>query len=124
MTTAGAKAKGRKLQNYVRDQLRELFSDVLESGDIEARQMGGNGVDIILSPAAKKLITMDIECKNQESLNVWKSLQQTIDNSKPDRVPLLVFSRNRSPVYVALKIEDLFKLVFGRGKEDEDTIKM
>lgn len=38
--------------------------------------MGQNGVDIILTPAAMKVIPLDIECKNCESLNVtttfWK----------------------------------------------------
>ena len=69
MSTRAAKAKGRRLQNEVRELLEESFPD-LEEGDIRTAIMGQNGEDIILSPAARKKIPYSIECKNQESLNI------------------------------------------------------
>ena len=56
------KAKGRRLQNYVRDQLRTMFVKEweklprLKEDDIKSQTMGMTGEDIVLSPAAKQLI--------------------------------------------------------------------
>ena len=74
MKTASRKAKGRRLQNKIRDLLIEHFSDELEDDDIRCAIMGESGEDLKLSPAARKLIPYSIECKNQEKLNIWDSL--------------------------------------------------
>ena len=50
-----SKAKGRKLQNFVRDQLRVAFP-CLEEDDVKSQTMGMPGEDIVLSPAARKQI--------------------------------------------------------------------
>ena len=50
-----AKAKGRRLQNFVRDALRDKYSK-LEEDDIKSAIMGVGGEDIVLSPAARKVI--------------------------------------------------------------------
>ena len=46
MKTQSAKAKGRKLQNWVRDKLIELLS--VHEEDVESRSMGASGVDFVL----------------------------------------------------------------------------
>ena len=56
-----SKAKGRRLQNYVRDILRKAFPKLHED-DITSQIMGVNGEDVVLSPAARKLIPYSIEC--------------------------------------------------------------
>ena len=78
--------------------------------------MGMSGEDIVLSPAAKKVIPYSIECKNQERLNLWGSLEQAEGNSQ-DRQPVLVFKRNRSKVYVALDFEHFLELIDQKLKE-------
>ena len=85
-----SKAKGRRLQNMVRDKLRAAFSSLLEEDDIKSQTMGMTGEDIVLSPAARKLIPYSIECKNVERLNVWQCLKQTEDNTHEDCNPALV----------------------------------
>ena len=50
-----SKAKGRKLQNMMRDALRDAFP-LLEEDDIKSQTMGMTGEDIVLSPAARKSI--------------------------------------------------------------------
>ena len=49
--------------------------------------MGMSGEDIVLSPAAKRVIKYSFECKNQERLNLWKSLEQA-DSNCGDREPV------------------------------------
>ena len=64
MKTASKKAKGRKLQDFVRDTLLTCF-DSLEEDDIKSAIMGESGEDIKLSPAARRAIPYSFECKNQ-----------------------------------------------------------
>ena len=78
--------------------------------------MGMRGEDIVLSPAAKRVIPYSFECKNQERLNLWGSLEQAEGNSQ-DRQPVLVFKRNRSKVYVALDFEHFLELIDQKLKE-------
>ena len=92
MKTRSAKNKGKRLQNSVRDILLETFTQ-LEEDDIKSTTMGESGEDIQLSPAARKLIPYAIECKNQESLNVWKSYEQAQQNSG-NYEPIVVIKRN------------------------------
>ena len=75
MLSRSRKAKGRVLQNKVREILLESFEE-LEPDDIKTAVMGESGEDIHMSPAARRLIPLSIECKNQESLNIWKSHEQ------------------------------------------------
>jgi|TARA_B100000959_G_C14715534_1_gene514708 hypothetical protein len=115
MNTRSGKAKGRRLQNKVRDVLLEHFSEELEPDDIRTAIMGETGEDIKLSPAARKLIPYSFECKNQEKLNIWSSLEQAEENSG-DYPPVLIFKRNRSKTYVVIEIDEFLKLIHDRPK--------
>ena len=111
MKIKSAKAKGRNLQNLVRDKLRSIFvGKVLEEDDIKSQTMGMSGEDIVLSPSAKKVIPYSFECKNTERLNLWKSLEQCESNCE-DREPVLVMKRNRSDVYAIIKFDKFLNLI-------------
>ena len=111
MKIKSAKAKGRNLQNLVRDKLRSIFvGKVLEEDDIKSQTMGMSGEDIVLTPAAKKVIPYSFECKNTERLNLWKSLEQCESNCE-DREPVLVIKRNRSDVYAVVKFDNFLKSI-------------
>lgn len=69
MKTQSCKAKGRKLQQRVRDLILENFED-LEQDDVRSTSMGAGGEDVLLSPKARKYFPFSIECKNQESLGI------------------------------------------------------
>ena len=105
-----SKAKGRRLQNYVRDTLRKMYSSRLEEDDIKSQTMGMTGEDIVLSPAAKKLIPYSFECKNKERLDLWASLEQAASNCE-DRTPVLIFKRNRTKTYVAFEYSKFLELI-------------
>ena len=111
MLIKSAKAKGRNLQNLVRDKLRSIFvGKVLEEDDIKSQTMGMSGEDIVLTPSAKKVIPYSFECKNTERLNLWKSLEQCESNCE-DRNPVLVIKRNRSEVYAIIKFDKFLNLI-------------
>ena len=109
MNPKTSKAKGRRLQNYLRDKLYVCFPS-LRDGDIKGAVMGESGEDIKLSPAAKDLIPYSFECKNQERLNIWESLNQAEGNSD-DRTPVLIFKRNRTKTYAAIDLDAFLKLI-------------
>ena len=117
MKTRSAKNKGKRLQNNVRDLLLETFSD-LEPDDIRSAIMGETGEDIKLSPAARRLIPYSFECKNQEKLNIWDSLQQAEENSGVYD-PVLIFKRNRSKTYAVINIEKFIELINENNKPTE-----
>ncbi len=109
MRTSSAKAKGRRLQDDIRDKLLEAFP-LLERDDIQCAIMGTSGTDIKLSPAAKKTIPYSIEAKNQEKLNIWSALEQAEKNAG-NLEPVLIFKRNRSKTYAVINLDEFIELI-------------
>ena len=109
MKPRSAKNKGKRLQNKIRDLILEKF-DSLEPDDVRSITMGDSGEDILLSPAARRLFPYSVECKNQEKLNIWSSLEQAEENSGK-HTPLVIFKRNRSKTYAVLEFKELLKLL-------------
>ena len=72
--------------------------------------MGDSGEDILLSPFTWKLFPFSVECKNQEKLNIWSSLEQSEDNSG-NHIPLVIFKRNRTKTYTGLEFDNLLDLL-------------
>lgn len=91
MKTQSAKAKGRRLQQWFRDLLIEKLD--VHPEDIESRSMGAGGEDLIMARAAREKFPYSIECKNQESINIWKSYEQAKENSGKYE-PIVVLKRN------------------------------
>ena len=115
MKARSAKNKGKRLQNAVRNLLVEKYSEVLEPGDFKSTTMGESGIDVQLSPAARKLFPWGIECKNQEAISIWKCLKQAETAADDeDLKPLLVFKRNKSKTYAVLELEDFLDLLDGK----------
>ncbi len=97
-----------------------MYTETLETNDIESQVMGMSGEDIVLSPAAKKVIPYSFECKNQERLNLWKSLEQAESNCE-DRTPVLIFKKYRCKVYVALEFDHFIDMIEKR-RTDESNV--
>ena len=111
MKTSSAKQKGRKLQQWMRDLLIEKLG--VHPEDIESRSMGSQGEDLIMARAAREKFPLSIECKNQESVNVWKSYAQAAENSG-EYEPIVVIKRNQSKPLVVIDAE-YFVSIFKEG---------
>lgn len=109
MKTRSAKAKGRRVQNWLHDELHSLFPE-LEPDDITPRQMGGAGEDIMLSPAARKLIPCSFECKNVEKLSLHAAMRQAKANAN-GLIPVVIFKKNRTPYGAFVPTASLYKIV-------------
>jgi len=102
MKTSSAKAKGRKLQQWMRNLLIEKLE--VHPEDIESRSMGAGGEDLIMARAAREKFPMSIECKNQEKVNVWEAYKQAEDNSGKYE-PVVIIKRNKSKPLVVIDAE-------------------
>lgn len=109
MKTRSAKAKGRRVQNWLHDELHDLFPE-LEPDDIIPRQMGGAGEDIMLSPAARKLIPCSFECKNVEKLSLHAAMRQAKANAN-GLIPVVIFKKNRIPCGAFVPTVSLYEII-------------
>ena len=107
MKVQSAKAKCRRLQQWVRDKLIEMLD--VHPEDIESRSMGAGGEDLIMARAARQKFPHSIECKNVEKLNVWDAYEQAQANSG-DYEPVLVMKKNGKKPLVVVDAEYYIQL--------------
>ena len=108
MKTSSAKAKGRRLQQQFMQLLIEKLD--IDPEDIESRAMGSGGEALIMSKAARHKFPYSIECKNQESLNIWKAWEQANGN-KGLYEPLVVIKKNGVKPLVVLDAENFVDMI-------------
>ena len=108
MKTQSRKAKGRRLQQQFMQLLIEKLD--IDPEDIESRAMGSGGEDLIMSKAARHKFPYSIECKNQESLNIWKAWDQANGN-KGLYEPLVVIKKNGVRPLVVLDAENFLDMI-------------
>lgn len=113
MKAQSAKAKGRKLQQTVRDGILERFPS-LEPDDVRSTGMGQSGEDVQLSPAARKLFPYSVECKNLAKIAVYNYYEQACTNCGASE-PLVVIKQNRSKPLAVVDLNHFLDLV--KGKE-------
>lgn len=58
-----------------------------------------------------------IEAKHVEHLNIWNALEQSKRDSGEGEIPVVMFKRNRSQIYVALPIDEFMELYTAWEKE-------
>lgn len=110
MRTSSAKAKGRRAVQELQSLVLRWFPDLTER-DVRITPSGSTGEDLQLSQAAVEQFPYAVEVKNQERLNIWQSLAQTLQHSQKLQLkPLLAFRRNRSDLWVAIQAEHFFEL--------------
>tara|TARA_R110002051_G_scaffold26959_4_gene65130 strand:+ start:306 stop:656 length:351 start_codon:yes stop_codon:yes gene_type:complete len=115
MRISSRKAKGRRLQNWVRDTLLSVFT-TLDDNDIMCAIMGETGEDIKLSNPAKKLIPYSFECKNKETFKgIYDIMTQAQSNSKVSDIPVGVIKMNQFQPLVIVDASHFIKLI---GKQN------
>jgi hypothetical protein len=106
MRPQSAKAKGRRLQQWVREQLIEHLN--IHPEDIESRSMGAGGEDLIMARASREKFPFSIECKNVEKLNVWEAYEQAKANAGTYE-PLVVMKKNNKKPLIVIDAEYFIK---------------
>ena len=106
MKPSSAKAKGRVGQQKVRDMILSIFPE-LHPDDVRSTPMGTQGEDIMLSPAARALIPLQIEVKNKREVAVINWLKQAATHG--DYTPIVVAKQDYSDPVVIIDALTFFK---------------
>jgi hypothetical protein len=72
--------------------------------------MGASGEDILLSPAARRVVPLSIECKSRDKIAVYGYYEQAKDNAKGNE-PCLFIKQNRSKPLVVVDAEYFLDLL-------------
>ncbi len=121
MKPQSCKAKGRRLQQFIVQELLKLYPH-LTADDIRSTSMGANGEDVQLSQAARIVLPYSFEAKNQERLNVWSAIEQSRENAPSTTEPIVVLKKNASQPYVVISW-NLFKKFLKNPAEDKSNAK-
>lgn len=92
-----AKAKGRRGQNDLVDRLRAMHPH-LDKDDVTGAIMGQTGADIVLSPAARKVIPYAFEVKSVAKATIFTNFDQACRHaakSPTTATPLVVTKLDR-----------------------------
>lgn len=106
MQTKSRKAKGRRLQNWLRDLILNLFPE-LKAEDVKVAVMGESGVDIKFSTYGKEIFNYSCECKNNERFKaIYNAYEQNIGENR-----LLIIKSNLKRPLAIVDAEHFLKLV-------------
>ena len=107
---SSAKAKGRRLQQWVRNYLHSNLKGI-EKDDVTSTPSGVNGPDIGLSPLARKLFPWTVECKSRSSFSVYEALEQAERNLIKNTKPIAILKGDRKQPLALLYAEDLLEIL-------------
>ena len=120
MRTSSAKAKGRRLQDWMKEKLITRLGLHSDTDLIQTAVMGESGADVKLIGNIKDSFPFSIECKNQEKYKgVYGALDQATTHSKME--PLLVIKMNHRKPIVVLDAEYFLEVYFGRTINSTDN---
>lgn len=119
MKTKSRKAKGRRLQDWVRNSLITILG--LDPQDVKPAIMGERGVDVKLASTAISSFPYSIECKNAERLNIWAAFEQAIANSLCNTQPILFISKNHKTPLVVVDAEYFINMVKKNNENRKDS---
>jgi|TARA_R110000823_G_scaffold25816_4_gene75959 hypothetical protein len=108
--TSSAKAKGRKLQQMVRNKILALFPH-LEDDDCKSTGMGQPGEDVQLSPFARKSLPVSIECKARKSIAVYSYYSQAAENCPKKLEPVVFIKADRKQPLAIVDADFFLKLM-------------
>lgn len=117
MSPRSAKAKGRKLQQWVVEQLLNVYKG-LTNLDVRSTPMGVNGVDVQLSTAAFTRFSYDIECKNTERMTTLYNYYEQATGHESGGEPLLVIKMNHKKPLAVVDAEHFIRMVSCKNKSN------
>ena len=102
-----ANQKGKRFEREIAKRLNKEF-------DIDCKRTpmsGGMSFKGDIIDLHGVMSSYHIECKHQESLNIWAALRQAEYDRRIGKTPIVVFKKNFTTEYVALKLNDFINMV-------------
>lgn len=97
----------------VRDAILSTFPQ-LEPDDVKSTSMGATGEDVQLSPAARKLVPYQIECKNKATSQIHTYYEQAIQHGNHE--PLVIVKKDRDIPLAIVSLEHFLNLLKNNNK--------
>ena len=119
MTVQSRKAKGRRLQQLVRDTIILNFPG-LTPDDVRSTSMGAGGEDVTLSAKAREVFPFTVECKAQEGYTkLYDAYEQATSNGAG--IPIVVIKSNKKVPLVTLSLTEFMTLAraYNDGRTDD-----
>lgn len=113
MKPASAKAKGRLLQQKVRDRILKQYPHLELDVDVRSAIMGETGEDIKLSGRARDVFPYSVECKSLKAIAVYNYYDQCVNNTPKGCQPLVVMKQDRRKPLAVVDFEHFMELVDG-----------
>ena len=110
MKQKSRKAKGRRLQNFVRDKILKNFPH-LKSKDVQCVENYAPGPDIILSKVGLKLVPYQFEIKNQEKMKTVYDFYKQASKNCGKSEPVVVMKMNTREPLVVIDFEHFLELI-------------
>lgn len=111
-----SRAKGARFERQLAKMIRERGYEA-ERG---CQHSGGKD-----SPDVKhNMHRIHIEAKDVEKLNIWNALEQSKRDSGEDEIPVVMFKRNRTQVYVAMPFDEFMEMYKAWEKEQTNDSRM
>jgi hypothetical protein len=111
MTVKSAKAKGRRLQQLVRDLILDTYPQLELDTDVRSAIMGETGEDIKLSSKARQVFPYSVECKSLKKIAVYNYYDQALSNTPDNCSPLVVLKQDRRKPLVLIDLEKFMELI-------------
>lgn len=111
MKPRSAKAKGKRLEQKVASMWRSKTKDM-------AMNTPGSGSGLKFKEDVYNR-HFAIECKNQETVHLWKWWQQARGEQYLGKPPVLIISGNHRPILAVMSIEEWLNLVM-EAKYEKD----
>jgi len=106
MKPSSAKQKGRLLQQWVRDKIIQ-YAPELREGDVKSTSMGAGGEDVQLSPAARDLYPIQIECKSRSKMAVYEDYKQAASHGTHE--PVVIIKQNQCKPLAVVDADFFFR---------------
>ena len=119
MKTRSAKAKGRRLQDWVRTQLVKKLGLPANTDLVTTAIMGEKGMDVKVVSTLRNKWPFSIECKNRETFSgIYKILEQSAKQDS-NLIPLAFLKMNNMKPLVILEAETFLEIYFNDKNMDE-----
>lgn len=116
MGKINSRDKGARFERQLAKMLREHGYEA-ERG---CQHSGGKD-----SPDVKhNMHRIHIEAKDVEKLNIWNALEQSKRDAGEDEIPVVMFKRNRTQVYVAMPFDEFMDFYEAWEKEQTNDSRM
>ena len=110
-----SRAKGARFERQLAKMIRERGYEA-ERG---CQHSGGKD-----SPDVKhNMHRIHIEAKDVEKLNIWHALEQSKRDSGEGEIPVVMFKRNRTQVYVAMPFDEFMEMYKAWEREQTNELR-